>query len=103
MAIVMVVLCGGCLHIVVVAVHHSVCKSSIVPVAVAHIWDQLQFPVAMFCKYLKTEKDRLKPVFRPVTCWVLLMHNLLNFRSLDHQKQSRIGYDMAKNIFCTFT
>jgi hypothetical protein len=28
----------------------------------AHIWDQLQLPVAMFRKYLKTEKDRFRPV-----------------------------------------
>jgi hypothetical protein len=37
-------------------------QSSLFPVAVAHIWDQLQLPVAMFCKYLKTEKDRFRPV-----------------------------------------
>jgi hypothetical protein len=37
-------------------------QSSLFPVAVAHIWDQLQLPVAMFRKYLKTEKDRFRPV-----------------------------------------
>jgi hypothetical protein len=43
-------------------IHRTEPQSSLFPVAVAHIWDQLQLPVAMFCKYLKTKKDQFRPV-----------------------------------------
>jgi hypothetical protein len=62
-------------------------QSSLFPVAAAHIWDQLQLPVAMFRKYLKIEKDRF---FVPSHVGPYSRTILLNFQSLNHQKRSRI-------------
>ena len=67
------------------------------------IWGQCSCQLPCFCIYLKLKKtgsDWLQLVFCPIMCWTLLTHTyLLNFWSLNHQKQSRIGWDMAKIIF----
>jgi hypothetical protein len=47
-------------------------RSGLFPVAVAPHLGSVQLPVAMFCKYLKTEKDR----FRPVATGLLSHHVL---------------------------
>jgi len=74
-------------------------------VAVAHIWGQFSCQLPCFCRHLKTEKDWS---FIPSHVGLYSHTYLLNFWSLNHQKWSRISWDMAKNIFvcifcCKFT
>ena len=71
------------------------------PVASCHVFVNIEKPK-------KTGLDRLQPVFCHATVGPDSHTYLLNFRSLNHQKRSRIGWDMAKNISvhvfcCKFT